>query len=251
MKKPKNENRVETEIIKSLQTKLKISKRAVDLKIEKLRKDRGYDITRRDTALLLASLNFIDISKFADSDKLKEIRNLKDKNYKVEVKKGKTIEKDRILKIKDVIIKSRDPFIPKKLISDAREMCHYYSLLYVLENVLRNLIRHVYKDEPEYFNKKIPDKVRKDILSIKAKEKYYQEERDDELEYAHLDFLKQIITSDWTNFSQIIKENDKNKFIHEIEKFMPERHSIAHTTRLKGIDESRTKYKVEEILKMI
>jgi len=163
MSKQINENRVETEIIKALQNKLKISKRAVDIRIENLRKERGYDITRRDTALLLASLNFIDISKFVDSTKLKEIRSLKDKDYKIEVKRGKTIEKDRVLKIKDIVIKSRDPFLPKKLISDAREMSNYYSLLYILENVLRNLIRYVYRDEPDYFNKKILNKVRTDI----------------------------------------------------------------------------------------
>lgn len=246
-----NENRVEGKIIKALQDKLKIKKRATDIKIEGIRKKRGYDITRRDAALLLASVNGIDISKFVGSEKLKEIRNLKDNDYKIEVKKGETIEKDRILKIKDIEIKSKDPFIPKKLISDAREMSKYYSLLYVLENALRNLIREVYKDDTNYFNKRVPEKLKEAILAIKSREKYYQEERDDELEYAHLDFLKQIITSNWADFSKVIKEGDKNKFIHEIEKFVPERHSIAHTTRLKGIDESRVKYKVEEILKML
>ena len=246
-----NENRVENKIIKALQDKLKITERAVNLKIESIRKERGYDITRRDTALLLSSLNNVDISKFVDAEKLKEIRNLKDKEYKIETKGTKMIEKDRVLKIKDIEIKSREPFITKKIISDAKEMSGYYSLLYILENALRTLIRFVYKDEPDYFNKKIPRTLKESILEIKNKEKYYQEKREDELEYAHLDFLKQIIVSDWDNFSKVMAEKDKTKFIHEVEKFMPERHCIAHTTRLKGIDESRTKYKIEEILKMI
>lgn len=244
-----SENRIEKELSKILREKLKISKRAVDIKIENIKKQRGHDITRRDAALLLASFNGIDISKFSSPEKLREIRELKNKEYKIETKKTKTIEKDRILKIGDVSISSKEPFLPKKTISDAKEMSKYYSLLYLLENSLRDLIREVY-NEIDYFNKKIPPTIRKEIEKIEEKKKYFQEKRKDKLEYAHLDFLKQIIVKNWGDFSKVIKEKDKGKFVHEIEKFMPERHAIAHTTRLKGLDEKRAKYKVEEILKM-
>lgn len=43
--------------------------------------------TEKDAGLLLASLNGIDISKFVSSEKLKEIRNLKDNDYKIKTKK--------------------------------------------------------------------------------------------------------------------------------------------------------------------
>lgn len=244
-----NENRVERLLIGRIRKELDITKRAVDYKIQKIRKDRGFDITRRDAALLLASVNEIDISKFADPKKLQEIRNLKNNEYKIESKKTKIIEKDRILKFKDITIKSKEPFVPKGLISEAREMSIYYSLLYILENSLRNLIREVYKNDKDFLKKKSPN-IKKKIDNIKSKEKYFQEKRKDDLEYAHLDWLKQIIVQNWKDFSNLIKEKSKSKFIHEIEKFLPERHCIAHTTKLRGLDADRAKYKVDEILKM-
>lgn len=82
-----SENRIEKELSKILREKLNISKRAVDLRIGKIKELRGHDITRKDAALLLASVNGIDISEFASSEKLREIRNLKDEEYKIEVKK--------------------------------------------------------------------------------------------------------------------------------------------------------------------
>lgn len=88
-----SENRIEKELSKVLREKLNITKRAVDIKINNLKKKRGHDITRRDAALLLASTNEIDISKFASSEKLKEIRELKNKEYKIETKKQIIIKK--------------------------------------------------------------------------------------------------------------------------------------------------------------
>lgn len=82
-----SKNRIEKALSEILKKELGITKRAVDLKINNLKKKRGHDITRRDAALLLASTNGIDISKFASSEKLKEIRELKDKDYKIETKK--------------------------------------------------------------------------------------------------------------------------------------------------------------------
>ncbi|MCH7568649.1 MAG: hypothetical protein IIA87_04470 [Nanoarchaeota archaeon] len=243
------ENRVEKQLTDRLVRRLGISKRGIDMKIEKIRNDRGYDITRRDAALLLASVNKIDVSKFVTTDKLKEIRALKDKEYRIESKKTKIKEKDRVLKFKDITIRSKDPFIPRKLISEAQEMSQYYALLYILENSLRNLIREAYKDKKDFLKKKVPD-IEKEIQKIKSKEKYFQEKRLDDLEYAHLDWLKQIIIRNWGDFIDIFKEKDKNKLLHEVEKFLPERHCIAHTTKLKGLDANRAKYKVDEILKM-
>jgi len=83
------------------------------------------------------------------------------------------------------------------------------------------------------------------------KEKYFEEGRDDELEYTHLDYLKQIIINNWNEFSKEINEQDKTKFTNEVEKFLPCRNAIAHTTLVKGLDAKRSLYKFEEIMKMI
>ena len=223
----------------------------VNKKINSLRKKRGFDLTREDAVLLLASLCDIDISKFTDEAKLKEIRELKTKEYKYDKISTKKIETTRMIKLKDINVLSKDPLTPKKLISDAKEMSEYYTLLYILENTLRNLIRHVFKSEANYWKLKVNPTIQDDVKRIIEKEKYFEEGRQDELEYAHLDFLKQIIVKNWSEFSAEINENDKTKFINEIEKFLPCRNAIAHTTYVKGLDSKRCQYKYEEIMKMI
>ena len=247
----KPNNRINKELLELLEKKLELTEDGINKKINKLRTDRGFDISRTDAALLLASFNKIDITKFTDSEKLKEIRNLKDQQYTIAIPKTKTQEKDRVLKLKDIVIKSQEPYVTKKILSNSKEMTQYYAMLYILENALRNLIREVYKNESDYWNKKCPDTIKKNIMEIKSKKKYFEEDRKDELEYAHLDFLKQIIVHNWKDFSRVIKEKDETKFITEIEKFMPCRNAIAHTTFLKGLDAKRCQYRVEEILKML
>jgi len=238
-------------LLSSLRAELKLTEDGVNKKLRSLRKQRGFDITRKQAALLLASLNDIDISKFANEVELKETRELKNKEYNFEKIKTKEIEVSRTLKIKDITITSKEPHTPKKLISDAKKMSEYYSLLYVLENTLRNLIRYVFRNEKKYWKTKVNERIRTDVKFIMSKERYYEEGRADELEYAHLDHLKQIIASNWGEFSKEIKENNKGNFMREIEKFTPSRHGIAHTTLLKGLDADRCRYKFEEIIKMI
>ncbi|MDP2673009.1 MAG: Swt1 family HEPN domain-containing protein [Nanoarchaeota archaeon] len=244
-------NRISKTLLNLLKTKLSLTEDGVNKKLKSFRKKRGFDVTREDAALLLASLNDIDITKFADATKLKEIRELKNKEYKVDKTKTKKVEVSRTLKLKDISIISKEPFTPKKLLSDAKEMSEYYTLLYALENTLRNLIRYVFKNEPNYWKSKVNEKIREDVKFIMSKEKYFEEGRADELEYTHLDYLKQIITSNWAVFSQELNERDKTNFMREVEKFTPSRHAIAHTTKLKGLDADRCRYRFEEIMKMI
>ncbi len=247
----KNINRISKELLKVLMIKLHLSEDGVNKKLRAFRKERGFDVTREDAALLLASLNDIDINKFTEATKLKEIRELKNKEYKINKTKTKKVEINRTLKLKDITITSKEPYTPKKLLSDALEMSEYYTLLYVLENTLRNLIRHVFRNEPNYWKSKVNEKIREDVKFIMAKEKYFEEGRTDELEYTHLDYLKQIIIINWTEFSQELNEKDKTNFMREVEKFTPSRHAIAHTTILKGLDADRCRYRFEEIMKMI
>ncbi len=251
MQVSKNNNRISKSLLNLLKTKLSLTEDGVNKKLKSLRKDRGYDVTREDAALLLASLNDIDITKFAEADKLKEIRELKNKEYKVDKTKTKKVEVSRILKLKDVHITSKEPHTPKSLISDAREMSEYYTLLYVLENTLRNLIRYVFRNEPNWWKSKVNQRIQTDVKNIIDKEKYYENSRADELEYTHLDYLKQIISSNWAVFSSELNEGDKTNFQREVEKFTPSRHAIAHTTKLQGLDATRCRYKFDEIMKMI
>jgi len=246
----KSNNRVEKELLKLLIQRLALTEDGVNKKIGTIRKKRGYDVSRSDAALLLASFNNIDISKYVDTEKLKEIRNLKDKEYPITMIKTKIKEKNRIIKLKNITIVSRDPYLTKTIISESKSMSEYYSMLYILENALRNVIRGVYKNEIDYWKQKVPGDIKTRVEEIISKEKYFEEGRMDKLEYSHLDFLKQIIVCNWKDFSSHIKEIDKSKFIYEIEKFLPCRHAVAHTTFLKGLDAQRCQYRVEEILMM-
>ena len=159
----KNNNRINKTLLNLLKTKLSLTEDGVNKKLQAFRKERGNDITREDAALLLASSNGIDITKFADPNKLKEVRELKNKEYTLEKTKTKKVEVSRTLKLKDVFIASKEPHTPKKIISDAREMSEYYILLYVLENTLRNLIRSVFKNEPNWWKSKVNSRIQADV----------------------------------------------------------------------------------------
>jgi len=251
MEEIKNNNRISKVLLNLLRTKLGLTEDGVNKKLKAFRKERGYDVTREDAGLLLASINDIDITKFADADKLKEIRELKNKEYKVEKTKTKKVEISRVIKIKDINIVSKDPHTPKNLLSDAREMSEYYVLLYVLENTLRNLIRHVFKNEPNWWKSKVNQRIQTDVKAVMDKEKYYENSRADELEYTHLDYLKQIIANNWNSFLLELNEGNKTNFQREVEKFIPSRHAVAHTTKLQGLDAERCRYRFDEIMKMI
>ncbi len=135
----------------------------------------------------------------------------------------------------------------------AAKMAKAYTLLYTVENVLRDLVRKVYKDDPDFWKNKVPQGVRNDVQGIKAKEKYHSTKRSDELEYTHLGHLKDIIVSksNWADFLLYLHEKDKSSFATVFNRAMPSRHAVAHSIPLTGKDLKVVDVRFTDIIDML
>jgi len=76
---------------------------------------------------------------------------------------------------------------------NSEKMAKAYLWLYVTENTLRELIRKVFENEQDWWNKRVNDGIKKDVKDAKDKYPYHGAQRKDELEYTHLGQLKEII----------------------------------------------------------
>ena len=165
--------------------------------------------------------------------------------------RGKTTRKEISLTVRGVPLPPKGPYLTGSIIKKAIEMGRYYGCVFSLENALRELIRKSFENETDWWDKFVPLGVRKEVEETIKKEKYFQSKRKDNLEYSHLGHLKEIIISkkNWTRFSKIIKEKNKQHFIFLMDRIIPPRHAIAHNVPLEKDDEEHIIFYVKDILK--
>jgi DNA-binding MarR family transcriptional regulator len=133
------------------------------------------------------------------------------------------------------------------------KMAKAYLWLYITENTLRELIRKVFEEEPDWWNKRVNEGIKKEVEEAKRRYPYYGAQRKDELEYTHLGQLKEIIIAknNWDRFLPFLNERDKHSFRVTIDKAIPSRNSIAHCTPLSTEDFKFVEVRFKDILKMI
>jgi DNA-binding Lrp family transcriptional regulator len=134
-----------------------------------------------------------------------------------------------------------------------REMSEAYEWLYVTENVLRELIRNVLGGEGGWWEKNVNESIREEVKNLMENYRYDAEARKDELEFTHLGQLKEIIISksNWSKFLPRLNEKDKNKFAAIIDKALPYRNSVAHSTQLSPKGFKKVEIRFQDILEMI
>lgn len=130
------------------------------------------------------------------------------------------------------------------------KMAEAYRWLFITENTLRELIREVFKSESDWWSRRVPVDVKKEVKKQKNRYPYDGEKRKDELEYTHLGQLKDIIISkgNWNNFLPYLKKKDKETFRVLIERAIPPRNSIGHCIGLVGDDYKRADMRFKDIL---
>ena len=131
------------------------------------------------------------------------------------------------------------------------EMAKGYMWLYLTENTLRELIRLVFKDEQNWWEKRVNKGIKNSVKEIMEGYSYHGAKRKDELEYTHLGQLKEIITNNWDMFLPFLNEKNKDRFQFNIDKAIPSRDSIAHCTPLTSEDFKIVDVRFKDILKMI
>lgn len=135
----------------------------------------------------------------------------------------------------------------------SQEMAEAYLWLYTTENALRQLIRIVFKDESDWWDKRVNISIKTEAQRAMDNYPYHGANRADELEYTHLGQLKEIIVAkkNWASFDQYLEEKDKASFGATVDKAIPSRNSLAHCTPLTKEDLKVVRVRFEDILKMI
>jgi DNA-binding Lrp family transcriptional regulator len=137
--------------------------------------------------------------------------------------------------------------------TNVERMASAYRLLFGTENVLRELIRRVLGQYPNWWKTRIPGGVQKTVTETMSKEPYHAATRADELEYTHLGQLMEIIISgkNWNNFLPYLKERDKNSFAATIRKAIPSRNATGHCIPLTLKDFKVVEVRFTDILAML
>lgn len=135
----------------------------------------------------------------------------------------------------------------------AQRMSEAYQWLYITENILRQLVRNVLGTEEDWWERSVNESIRKDVRELKENYRYDAEARKDELEFTHLGQLKEIIISksNWSKFLPYLNEKDKNKFAAIVDKALPYRNSVAHSTQLSAAGFKKVEIRFQDILEMV
>ena len=132
-------------------------------------------------------------------------------------------------------------------------MAEAYKWLFITENTLREIIRSVFTPEDDWWKNRVPKDVQTSVENEKLKIHYDGAKRKDELDYAHIGQLKNIITcnKNWKLFSPHFKKQDVNTINVDIERVIPSRNSIGHCISLDGDDYKYTEMRFKAILKLL
>ena len=176
-------------------------------------------------------------------------------NRKKPMKRNKTIDGvvRRFSKHKDKKLELGGRNIRFDYESKVEKMTLAYRWLFITENMLRDLIRGVIGTSEDWWEKRIPEGVKSDVKKTIQKSKYDDVKRKDDLEYAHLGQLKEIILwkKNWKDFESSLRNKDRSNFDHELTKVISPRNAIGHCIPLSGDDYKYVEMRFQAILKLL
>lgn len=186
---------------------------------------------------------------------MKYIANIKPQQKSQDPLIKKVFRKTNKVKNSPTFIK----FVPKcisggnSFLSLTSKMKDSYELLYLTENFLREIIRQVLSEYPNWWNKRVPSAVITNVQKEIKRAKYDDASKKDELEYTHLGDLNQIIIckKNWKEFQPYLNVKDKTRFSAKFSDAIPMRNAIGHCIPLRAGDDQRyAEMRFKDILKM-
>lgn len=245
------------ELRKVLLEKLGITRQALSQRIQKLK--RQSPISTEDATYLIAHQEGIKIDKYLDEEQVKRIRELLPhfQNRRAtppvaEKKPSRTKKIPRKRKITDGLLND-------KKIKEAEVMADVYSILYVLENSIRELINRVMTDNygENWWNERTKKGKPKDIavrvknrIGREQKNQWHQKRGEHPIYYTDLADLKTLLSSNEENFFPDIL-SPKEWFINAMDGLQLSRNVLCHMNALDKTNIQDVKVKFEQWQKMI
>ncbi|MCK4553204.1 hypothetical protein KAT80_03295 [Candidatus Pacearchaeota archaeon] len=185
---------------------------------------------------IMANMRYVPNKKKVN-EKASSVENIIKKNSKKNKKKLNSTEKTYFFNYQTKVEK----------------MVLAYRWLFITENILRDLIRDVLKNVPNWWGDRIPEGIKQKVEASIQNSKYDDAPRKDNLEYTHLGQLKDIIIykKNWKDFEAFLKSKDKSNFEHELNKVIPQRNAIGHCIPLIGDDYKYAEMRFKAVLKLL
>ncbi|MCL5428933.1 MAG: Swt1 family HEPN domain-containing protein [Chloroflexi bacterium] len=209
------------------------SKDLENLTAKRIKIDYG-PMSSNDAYYVLAHLSDIDLSQYLPLADIDRIRSLVPRDKRISpvfTKKGKTKTRKT----------QTYPLVSTKTISIAERIGEdLYPLLFVLESSIRELISTRLSKSPDWWEKKVPDGVQKNVAAtMKSEKRYpYRDKRGTHpLSYANFKDLRLIIEGNTQEFSNVIL--DMEWFKAEMKKIYMVRNNIAHCVPITPDDRTR------------
>ncbi len=141
-----------------------------------------------------------------------------------------------------------------KIWNQAMDMSSVYQALFCIENTLRNFIveRMSERHGLDWWNKKIPKKIKDDVEKLKLKEiknRFFSSRSESEIGYTMLGNLGQIIINNWEDFNDIIPS--QAWLTSRMDDLEMARNIVMHTGVLPQVEIERITSIVRDILRQI
>lgn len=141
-----------------------------------------------------------------------------------------------------------------KIWHDATNMASVYQAIFCIENTIRSFIveRMSERYGLNWWEEKVSSGIKKDVAKLKEKEKknkFFSSRSDSEIGYTMMGNLGQIITDNWSDFSDIIPNQAwLNSRMQDLEMA---RNIVMHTGVLPQVEIERITSIVRDILRQI
>lgn len=161
----------------ALLKKLQITSQALWQRCQKLKIQ--VPMTTEDATYIIAQRNGITLDKYLDEETLNKVRNLLQRTtmpsqslQESHGKISKSVSRQYVVKI-GKNFQLTDPLLPRKKITEAKEMADVYPLIYILENSIRELIDRVMtaQFDNNWWNSQASKHLRKDVSDRMADDK--------------------------------------------------------------------------------
>lgn len=218
-------SKLNKKLFEFLKQKAKISPQAIRNEISRIRA--AYpSITLDAAAQVFAKKKGFSIMRFLSED---DRKSLPSSNTLFSSQQAKSVQE------KKPKAKHADTSFGKDFLNDANQNADLYPYVYILENSLRKLIKVTFKDEEDWWQKRVGDDVKKYATRIQEAEKKHDwlpERGNHPIYYIGLNELFRIINKHYlTHFKRIF--NDLGNLRTWINESIPIRNLLAHNVKVK------------------